>query len=328
MTDCAPTYLGKSGGGLAMWLNVTIVALSLIAFLGGLRVMRQGLEGMGKGRLHMALQQFVNTPTRGIFTGTLVTALLQSSAAVTAISVGFVASGTMAFRDAVGVVLGSNVGSTITPQLLTLDLRMIALPCLLVGIILFASHKPHLFYPSMALTGFATIFLALQVMPTGLHPLAQTPVFRSVLQSAGAHPLMAVLAGMLTSAMLQSSTATTVFTMALVSQSAIPLSGGISIVLGANIGTCLTSVIAAVGQSRAAQRVALAHVLLNVGGVALTLPFLTWYSHWMVLLSPNPAQQIANAHTIFNVFCTLLVWPFTSQFSTLVERLLPAEFQA
>ncbi len=306
-----------------MWGSFAIVVLALIAFLGGLRVMRQGLEGMGEGRLQWLLRRFVKTPTRGIATGVVVTAVLQSSAAVTAITVGLVAGGTMAFRDALGVVLGSNVGSTITPQLLTLNLWVFALPCLFIGIIGFLSGRSGLYYPSMALTGFSTIFIALQTLPLGLHPLSKAPAFHNALQTAGLNPILAVVAGMVTSALLQSSTATTVFTMALVAESAIPLDGGIAIVLGANVGTCLTSVIAALGQSRAAQQVALSHVLLNIGGVVLTLPFLGWFSSWVTTMTSNPAQQIADAHTIFNVACTLLVWPVTGPFAALVERLLP-----
>lgn len=125
--------------------------------------------------------------------------------------------------------------------------------------------------------------------------------------------------------MVQSSTATTLIAMALAADGLIPASGGIAIVLGANVGTCLTSVIAAIGTTRPAAQVALAHVILNVGGVILFFPMLTPFSAWMGSLTPDVAQQLANANTIFNIACTLAVWPFTKQFANFVERLLPGE---
>jgi phosphate:Na+ symporter len=306
-----------------MWLSVIVTALSLVAFLGGLHVMRQGLEGMGHGRLPVLLKRFSKTPTRGILTGAVVTALMQSSAAVTAISVGLVSSGSLYFRDAFGIVLGANVGSTITPQMLTFDLWALVIPCLAAGFLGYASQKPRLRKPSMALIGFGTLIVALEALTTALQPLATTEWFHHCLEYAGQNPLLAVCVGCLLSAAIQSSTATTVITMALATQSLIPLSGAIAIVLGANVGTCFTSVIAALGQSRPAQQVALAHVLLNVGGVTIFLPIIAPFSDWMTHLADTPAQQIANAHTLFNVICTVLVWPVATTFARLVERLLP-----
>lgn len=306
-----------------MWTHIAIAALSLIAFIGGLAVMRQGLEGMGQGKFQKIVQKLVSTPTRGILTGTVITAAVQSSAAITAISVGMVASGSLAFREALGIILGSNVGTTITPQLLTLKLWWFVIPCLILGAIGLISRHPRLRNPSTALLGFACIFISLETLKMGLHPLATMPWFRAALSAAGLHPLFAVFAGCITSAIIQSSTATTVITMALASQSIIPLPGAIAIILGANVGTCLTSVIAAIGQSRPAQQVALSHVLLNVGGVALFFPWLIPFSRWIQGWSLNPAQQIANAHTVFNIVCTLLVWPLVPGFASLVEKLLP-----
>lgn len=311
------------GGVNKMWVNAVATIVSLAAFLLALRVMRMGLENMGVGRLQSILHRFVRTPTRGILSGTLITALLQSSAAITAITVGLVAAGTLEFRDAIGVVLGANVGSTITPQLLTLDLWMFAVPCLFLGGVGLFSHKPRYRNISLAVVGFSSIFISLQALTTALHPLARTDWFEHILEIAGAHLFIALVGGMITSALMQSSTATTVLTMALAADGAIPLTSGIAIVLGANVGTCLTSIIAAIGQSRAAQQVALSHVLLNVGGALVFLPLLQPYAAWMETWTHDPAQQIANAHTFFNVLCTLAAWPITRPFARLVEWILP-----
>jgi phosphate:Na+ symporter len=297
--------------------------VSLVSFIGGLHLLRHGMEAMAGGRLPAILKRFVRTPTRGILTGVAVTALVQSSAAITAISVGMVASGSMAFRDALGVVLGANVGSTITPQLLTMDLWFLVVPCLVFGLVGIVTRSPRMIHPSQALVGFATIFIALQTLSESLEPLTSTPWFKQLLEHAGQAPLIALITGTIASAIIQSSTATTVITMALAAEQAIPLNGAIAIVIGANIGTCLTSVLAALGQSRAAQQVALSHVLLNVGGALLMMPFLSPFTHLMAWMADEPSQQIANAHTIFNVLSTLLVWPVTNGFARVVETLLP-----
>lgn len=306
-----------------MWIDTAAVALSLVTFLGALHLMRSGLEGMAGGRLPLVLNRIVRTPTRGILTGIVATGLLQSSAAVTAISVGMVAGGSLLFRDAVGVVLGANVGSTVTPQLLALNLWVLAVPAFLAGGIAYFSRRPRWRNPGLALVGFASVFVALQSLTLALDPLSRTAWFKELLGLAAASHGSALLAGMIASAIVQSSTATTVFTMALAADGVLPLTSAVAVVLGANVGTCLTSVIAAIGQSRSAQRVALTHVLLNVLGVLAVWPWLGLFADLMRATTANASQQIANAHTLFNVSCTLLVWPLTGRFAGFVERLLP-----
>ncbi|QQE77340.1 Na/Pi cotransporter family protein [Alicyclobacillus sp. SO9] len=306
-----------------MFFGLLFAAASLGAFLAGLRVLRYGLEQLASGRLPQLLQSAVKTPTRGILTGLITTAAVQSSAAITAITVGMTAAGSMAFKDALGIVLGSNVGSTVTPQILTVNLWSLVFPAFGLGLVGLISRKPRFFHPSLVLLGFSVIFISLHTLSSALQPLSRSPWFATMLQSAGSNALIAILAGCIASAAIQSSTATTVVTMALAVDGLIPLYGGIAIVLGANIGTCFTSVIAALGQSRAAQQVALSHVLLNVGGAVLFLPIMGPFGHLNQWLSGNPAQQIANAHTIYNIVCTLLVWPVVGPFGRLVQRLLP-----
>ncbi|WDL96335.1 Na/Pi cotransporter family protein [Alicyclobacillus sp. ALC3] len=315
-----------------MTWNFLAAFAAVVAFISALRVMRTGLEGLANGRLPQLLRRFAGTPTRGIITGTALATVLQSSSAVTAITVGLVAGGNLLFRDAVGVVLGANVGTTLTPQLLTFPLWNLAVPCLAVsiaGLIAARSlHRPTLVPPSLALAGFAGILISLQVLVQSLHPVASMPWFANWLETAGDNPWLALLTGVVTSAMLQSSTATTVITMALSMDGLIPIEGAIAIVLGANVGTCVTSVIAAIGQPRSAGQVALAHVLLNVAGAVLGVLFLEGFGDVIVALGGNAARQVANAHTVFNIVCTLLAWPFIRQFSALVEWLLPDKRRA
>jgi phosphate:Na+ symporter len=305
--------------------SIVAAAASIVAFLVGLNVMREGLGDMAKGRLPKLLKTLVRTPGRGIATGAIVTSLLQSSAAVTAICVAMVAGGTMPFRHALGVVLGANVGSTVTPQLLTLDLWGIAVPALATGAVLVLLRRSRLRAPGLALSGFGTVFLSLQTLTATLEPLSRTPRFMHWLQWASAVPWLAALAGCVASAVIQSSTATTVITMALCKEHLVSVPSAIAIVLGANVGTCVTAVLAAVGQSRPAMQVALAHVLLNVAGVIVVLPWLDRFCRLVAAFGEDAAQQIANAHTLFNVASTLAVWPVTRYYARLIEWLLPDE---
>jgi phosphate:Na+ symporter len=307
------------------WWSLTVAGVSLIAFIASLQVMRGGLEGFGRGRLPTILQAFAKTPSRGILTGTLVTGMLQSSAAVTAITVGLVAGENLTFRQALGIVLGANVGSTITPQLLTINLINLAVPCCVIGLLCLLSRRTVVHLAGRALAGFGGIVLALHMLTESLEPLSHSAWFAQMIESAGHNPLIGLCAGIATSAMVQSSTATTVITMALAQDGMIALPGAIAIIFGANIGTCLTSIIAAIGQTRAAGQVALAHVLLNVGGAALFLPFLAWFAELNRHLTSVPAAQVANAHTLFNLACTLFAWPVIGSFARVVERLLPEQ---
>lgn len=314
-----------------MW-NLLAAFAAVVAFIAALRVMRAGLEELAKGRLPQILRRCAGTSTRGIVTGTVVSAILQSSSAVTAITVGLVAGGNLMFRDAVGVVLGANVGTTFTPQLLTFPLWNLAVPCLAASIAgLIAArflHRPQFVAPCLALAGFAGILISLQVLVASLHPVAAMPWFSDWLETAGENPWLALITGGVASAMLQSSTATTVITMALSMDGLIPMEGAIAIVLGANVGTCATSVIAAIGQPRSAAQVALAHVLLNAAGALLGMLFLEGFGDVISALGGSAARQVANSHTVFNIVCTLLTWPFIRQFSSLVEWLLPDKRRA
>jgi phosphate:Na+ symporter len=310
-------------GGDYMATHLLIATLALVAFLAGLHYMRKGLEGMMAGRIHLWIDRLVHSPTRGILSGTIATGFLQSSSAVTAIAVGLVSSDSMTFRSALGLVLGANVGSTIAPQLLRFNLSLLAIPAMSLSIIGLVSRQQKWRAPAVACAGLATIVLALAELDHALAPLSHEPFFLGLLKHGTGNLLMAMGCGALASAVIQSSTATTLVTMSLANDHLLTVQGAVAIVLGANIGTCLTSVIAAIGQNKGAQQVALSHVLLNGLGVALALPFIPVFAHAMSGTTLLPAAIVANAHTLFNLLCTLLVWPFVSQYAHFVEWLLP-----
>lgn len=307
-----------------MYTPILHLFLGLGGFLGGIWVMRLGFEQMAAEKLPLILKRFVRTPTRGIAVGTLVTALLHSSAAVTVITIGFVSAGTMTFADSLGIILGSNIGTTFTTQILAWNPEDLIIPCVAGGSLLWFALRGRRRYIGLAVFGFGATLFALNLLTAALAPLGETDWFQEVLKQASRNPLYGVLAGAGLTALVQSSTATTALTIAMASQGLIDLPGAIAIVLGNNIGTCITAILASIGSPIAAKRVAAAHVILNVAGVLAFLPFLQIFANIVAVLSPFLSVQVATAHTLFNILSSLAVWPFTRAFASLIEWLVPA----
>lgn len=310
-----------------MYISILLLAGGLAGFLCGIRVMRHGLEQMAADKLPAILKRFVKTPTRGLLAGTVVSALLHSSAAVTVITIGFVAAGSMTFADSLGVILGSNIGTTVTTQILAWNPDDLILPCVALGALLWFWLPGKRRYAGLAVFGFGATLFALNLMTAALAPLGGTEWFREVLRTASQNPVLGVLAGAGLTALVQSSTATTALTIAMASQDLIDLQGAIAIVLGNNVGTCITAVLASLGSPLPAKRVAAAHVVLNVAGVLAFLPILNTFARIVELFSPSLPVQVATSHTLFNIVSSLAVWPFTGSFAALIEWMLPEKKQ-
>lgn len=308
-----------------MYTSILYLLFGLASFLCGIWVMRYGFEQMAMEKLPVILKRFVKTPTRGLLTGAFVTSLLHSSAAVTVIIIGFVSAGTMSFADSLGVILGSNIGTTVTTQIIAWNPEDVILPCTAIGTVLWLVLRGKKRYLGLAIFGFGATLFALNMMIAALAPFAETDWFRGVLQSASRNPLLGVLAGAGLTALVQSSTATTALTIAMASQGLIDLPGSIAIVLGNNIGTCVTAVLASIGSPLAAKRVAAAHVVLNMAGVLAFLPILNYFAHIVELFSLSLPIQVATAHTLFNIISSVAVWPFVSAFASLIEWMVPGK---
>lgn len=307
--------------------SAILFALGLLGFLAGMWIMRSGMERMAIDRLPEIISRFVKTPTRGLITGTILTALIHSSAGVTIISIGLVSTGAMTFADSLGVILGTNIGTTVTTQLLSFDLSQLIIPAIVVGVLLSIFLRGTFKYIGLAVLGFAIIFLALELIERALSPLSGMPWFRDILSMASHNPIYGVLAGAVLTALITSSTATTMLTVVLASQGLVDLQGAIAIIFGNNIGTCITSIIAAVGTPLNAKRVALAHVILNVLGVLVFLPFLHWLADLCRFFSSDIGVQVATSHLLFNVISSLVVWPFTKWYAQLICWMMPERSQ-
>jgi phosphate:Na+ symporter len=261
---------------------------------------------------------------KGVGIGALTTALLQSSSATIIMLVSFVGSGLLSLSATMGVILGADIGTTITVQIITFKIYDYAIIFVGIGILLeFLGRKGTLQDIGQAVLGFAFIFVALKIMTDIFLPLAQDPLFKEILINLGKDPVAGIIIATLLTALLYSSVATIGLALTAAHNGLITLDAAMPIVLGANIGTCIGAITSSIGAPVEAKRVALAHVMFKLIGVIIILPFLTPFTNLVGLSTPHLARQVANAHTLFNIAITLLFLPFIRPFTKLVELLLP-----
>ncbi|WP_066634695.1 Na/Pi cotransporter family protein [Desulfolucanica intricata] len=297
----------------------------LAVLLCGMQKMRRGLEGAALTGIKRALAAATGTPIMAALTGMLLTLLVQSSTAVTVLTVSFVNAGLMNLVQAIGIILGSNIGTCITAQMMSLDLTKLALPAVLLGMtVMFFGHKHRTYYfLGQGILGFGLVFLGLFIISQAFAPLQDSPWFNSLLASIKSSPLLAVLAGALFSGLIHSSATTTGVVITLSGQGMVDLPTAIALVLGSNIGTCISAVLASLGGTITGKRVAMAHVLLNVFGVLLFLPLLYPFADLVALTADNLPREIANAHTLFNVLSSLMALPLIRPFAHLLVKIIP-----
>ncbi|AFM42666.1 Na/Pi-cotransporter [Desulfosporosinus acidiphilus SJ4] len=299
------------------------LSIGLGLLLWGMKELRQGLQSFAGHHFRRFLLWMTATPFRGFWTGGISTALLQSSTALTVMAVSFVDAELLPFENALALILGSNIGTTLTTQLLAFPLESVTPYLLILGALGFLFIPNRIRYLFLSVFGLSLLFFALTMLQAGMAPLADKPFIRQFLQQLGDNHLKGVLAGTLLSALLHSSSATTGIVMVLTENGRITLPTALAFIFGANIGTCFTAVFAALASSRAAQRVALFHVLLNLFGVLLFLPFLSPMAEGLKLMGGSLSRQVANAHTLFNILSSLLAFPLLAKSAQLLKRLLP-----
>jgi phosphate:Na+ symporter len=308
----------------------------LVIFLLGFERMTRALQSATGSRLTELLGRISDRPVVGAFSGAAVTAVIQSSSITTVLTVGLVSAGVMTLAQAVGIIAGANLGTTITIQIVAFDVTRFASLMVAVGFGMSRWRKrPALERPGTALLGLGLIFLGMNLMGGAVGPLRDEPAVADLLATTTG-PLVAVLLGALFTAVVQSSSATIGIVVVLASQGLVDLPIAIAISLGAKLGTCVTAVIAAVGRGAPAKRAAAFHVLLNLGGALLWLPLIGLLSELATLLSPSrpdlvgaarlaaeTPRQLANAYTFFTAVNLLLVIGFTRPIARGLERLIP-----
>ncbi|MGE5605180.1 MAG: Na/Pi cotransporter family protein, partial [Bacteroidota bacterium] len=323
------------------------VAGGLALFIFGMTLMGEGLKKAAGERLRVILETITKNPITGVIVGTLVTAIIQSSSATTVMVVGFVNARLMTLPQAIGVIMGANIGTTMTAQLIAFNLGDYAYLIAALGFILFFFVKyKNWQYIGQVIFGFGILFIGLNTMSDMLKPLANHPVFIDWIVNLGKQPVLGVLVGMLMTIVVQSSSATIGVLQTIASQPVnvnnviqplIPLTSAVPILLGDNIGTTITALLAAIGANKAAKRAAVAHSLFNIFGCIIFMLFLPLFIKLILFVSPqiDPAQgvtavdiikrQIANAHTSFNTINTIIWIPLVGLLAMIVTKLVPGE---
>lgn len=306
----------------------------LFIFMFGMHLMSDGMQKLAGQRMKNILAFLTKNRFMGVGVGTAVTALIQSSSATTVMTVGFVNAGIMTLGQAIGVVMGANIGTTITAQIIAFRIQkfaplFIALGCILM---LFSKSKRWRLY-GQAILGFGFLFFGLGEMGRGVAPLRQHETIRLFLQRFSTAPLLAILAGTLSTCLLQSSSATIGLAIVLAQQGLIDLSGAIPLIIGDNIGTTITAQFAAIGTSVSARRTAMAHTMFNVLGALIFFPFILSgaYENLIVHITPGRLNEntighfIANSHTLFNVINTCIFIGLIKVLEQVSIRLVPGE---
>jgi phosphate:Na+ symporter len=302
----------------------------LFALLGGAALLLYGVRLVGEGlqrtagvHLRPILGSMSGDRVRALLVGAGVTAVLQSSSATTVMLVGFASAGLLSLRQTIGVILGADIGTTVTVQLLAFNFSALSPLILFVGWLLYAAGKGAVSYAGRAVLGFGFLFLGIRLISDGTAPLKESALFRDVIEAFVGQPLlMIVIAGVLT-ALVASSAAVIGIAISLASAGVLPIEGALPIILGANIGTAASAMVASIGANVEARRVAVAHASFKVLGALLFLPFLDQFARLAAATAPDVARQIANAHTIFNVTLALVALPFTRVAADLITRMVP-----
>lgn len=309
----------------------------LFHFLGGLGLFLYSIKTMGDGlqqaagdRLRFYIDKYTSNPFLGVLVGIVVTALIQSSTGVTVITVGLVSASLLTLRQAIGIIMGANIGTTVTSFIIGFKLGEYALPLIFLGtMFLFFTKNRTANNIGRILFGVGGIFYALNLISAGMSPLKDLPQFKEYMVTLGQNPILGVVAGAVITVLIQASSATIGILQGLYAGGFLDLKGSLPVLFGDNIGTTLTVIIAAAGANVSAKRVAATHVTFNVLGTILCLillgPFTAMIEYFQALLHLSPEMTIAFSHGAFNVSNTIVQFPFIGALAYFVTKLIPGE---
>ena len=315
-------------------------------FLFGIKSMSEGLQAVAGDKLRLILEKGTKTPLRGVLTGLIVTGLIQSSSGTTVLTVGLVNAGLLNLRQAIGIIMGANIGTTVTAYLIGFKLEDYALPIIAAGVlILFFVKNKSLNYFGQVLMGFGMLFYGISIMGDGMAPLKDSEFFVGLMSNVGNNPLLGVLVGTVFTVVVQSSSATIGVLQELAHQGVITYLQAVPILFGDNIGTTITAILAGIGATVAARRAAATHFLFNLIGTCIFLPLtmigflplvVESVTNFLAMLIPgagtwealNVKFQIAQTHGLFNITNTLIQLPFVGALAALVTKLIPGDKKA
>ena len=308
--------------------DIVLLLSGMGLLLYGIKILGEGLELTAGAKLKTLLEKMTKNRFSAVLVGFIITTLLQSSSATTVMVVGFVNTGIMNLTQAIGVIMGANIGTTTTSIIVSLDIGKFAPLAIGLGafLIMFAKKNTHK-HLALAITGFGMLFLGMTLMKTSMAPLASSPVFSEWIMKADENHnfILAIIIGIIITATIQSSAASIGILQALALSGSIPLSFAAYVIYGQNIGTCITAVMSAIGTKKNSKRTAVMHVMFNVFGTLLfTLgsQFIP-YTEWIMKITDNPMMQISMVHIIFNVVSTVLMFPFAKVLVKLACLIIP-----
>lgn len=299
-------------------------------FLFGIEYMGAGLKSIAGDKLKDYIDKYTAKPWMGIIIGALITTFIQSSSATTAIAIGFVRAGLMRLEQSVGIIMGANIGTTVTAFLIGLKVEKLSLFFVFIGVMItiFSKRKKRM-YAGQIILGFGLLFFGLRLMGDELKLIGQYDSFEAFARTMAQQPLLGMIAGVLLTAVVQSSSAVIGIAQKLYDSGAIVLAAALPFVFGSNIGTTITAILASLGGSIAAKRTAAIHVMFNVFGTTLFMIFLVPVSSLIISLSEQfnlaPMMQIALAHIIFNLTITILCYPFIKQMVQVAKKIIPGK---
>ncbi|MFH0849259.1 MAG: Na/Pi cotransporter family protein [archaeon] len=320
------TKKGHPDSGLDLLTVAFDIVGGLALFLYGMVIISSGLQKTAGQKTRLILEKMTDNPIKGIATGIVTTVSVQSSSVITVFLVTMVNSQLLTLRNAVGVIFGANIGTTITAQMIAFNIGLYALPVIAVGFLVnFLGRNPFEKYFGEALLGVGFIFLGMIFMNSGVKPLHDSTFFMQMLKVFGDQPIWGIISGAIFTGIIQASSATIALVIAMAMQGMIDLQAAIAITMGANIGTCVTALIGSIGTSRNAKRVAVIHLSFNVIGTAIMFFPLKYVVQFVSLTASDLPRQIANAHTIFNILTTVFLLPFISGLILLSRKIVRGE---
>ncbi|SFE43971.1 Na/Pi cotransporter family protein [Peptostreptococcus sp. D1] len=308
-------------------MNVAVYLIGgLGMFLYGMNVMGDGLQKVAGEKLKRIIEMLTTNKLMGVLVGTIVTAIIQSSSATTVMTVGFVNAGIMTLKQAIGIIMGANIGTTVTAQLVSFSIEKYAPIAIGLGMIMwFFTKKKHVKDLAEILIGFGILFVGMSFMKDAAAPVSEMQKVHDAILALSRNPILGIIAGFLITGTIQSSSASIGILIVLASQGLLPITAALPILYGDNIGTCVTSLLSTIGASRNARRVAIIHLIFNVMG---TLLFIVVLSKPIISLvttmdPTNVPRQIANAHTLFNLVNVCILFPFSNYLLKLAYKLVP-----
>lgn len=311
-------------------MNLFYIILQVFAglalFLFGIKMLSDGLKKITGSKLKKLLEKMTSNKYKGILVGALTTALIQSSSLTMVTQIGLINAGLLTLEQSVGIIMGQEIGTTVTAQIVAFPIGNFFFLMIIAGFILYMFPKFRKYqHIGQILLGFGILFLGMKTMSGGAKGIMDYPIIIDTLARFGAMPILGVVAGAVFTGIIQSSSATTGLVIAMGMNNVITLPAAIALILGANIGTCVTGFIASFGSCKSAKRAAFIQIFINVVTVAIFISFIQLFSSLIYMTSANLPRQIANAHTIYNVVSILMILPFTKYIVKLTKKVIPGE---